>query len=194
VPTVEISEATFKRLQAHARPLVDTTDSVLDRLLDHFEDAQPRNPAAADAATDRVTVIRYTPADLPSLTHTKLRKARFGDRELDRPNWNELVRTAIETGLDRLGSVEELLRITDSRIVKGTKTDEGFSPLGTCGISVQGVDAHDAWRNTLGLARKLGLPVEVVFQWRDKEGAAHPGEIGSVEWTPKPRQEQQSSA
>lgn len=185
MPSVEISEATFQRLQAHAKPLVDTTDSVIDRLLDYYEDAHPDAQARAGAIKDPVAVIRFTPHELPSLTHTKLRKAEFGGRELARPNWNELVRTAVEAGLDRLGGVDELQRVTDARIVKGNKTDEGFSPLGTRGISLQGVDAHDAWRITYGLARKLSLPVEVVFQWREKEGAAHPGEIGAVEWTPQ---------
>jgi hypothetical protein len=52
---------------------------------------------------------------------------------------------------------------------------------------VQGVDAHDAWRIAYGLARKLSLPVEVIFEWRDKEGAAHPGEIGTIGWTPQAR-------
>ncbi|MGE0769428.1 MAG: hypothetical protein AB7L90_23560 [Hyphomicrobiaceae bacterium] len=188
MPTVDISDATFQRLQAHAKPLVDTTDSVIDRLLDYFEDAHSDAQAGTSAVKDPVALIRFNPHELPSLTHTKLRKAEFGGRELARPNWNELVRTAVEAGLDRLGGVEELLRVTDARIVKGTKTDEGFSPLGTRGISVQGVDAHDAWRITYGLARKLSMPVEVIFQWRDKEGAAHPGEIGAVEWAPQPRQ------
>ena len=55
------------------------------------------------------------------------------------------------------------------------------------GISVQGVDAHDAWRIAYGLARKLSLPVEMIFEWRDKEGAAHPGEIGNIGWTPQSR-------
>ena len=31
------------------------------------------------------------------------------------------------------------------------------------------------------------IPVEVVFEWREKEGAAHPGEIGAVNWAPQPR-------
>ena len=92
MPTVEISDATFRRLQAHAKPLVDTTDSVIDRLLDYFEDAHPDTPAGTTAVEDPARLIRFAPHDLPSLTHTKLRKAVFDGRELARPNWNELVR------------------------------------------------------------------------------------------------------
>ena len=188
MPSVEISDATFKRLQAHAKPLIDTTNSVIDRLLDHYEDAQEEGDRSApNGRKDPAAMIRFDAGEVPSLTHTKLRKASFAGRELARPNWNELVRTAVDAGLDRLKNLEELLRVTDARIVKGTKTDEGFSPLGSRGISVQGVDAHDAWRIAYGLARKLSLAVEVIFEWRDKEGAAHPGEIGTIGWTPPPR-------
>jgi len=28
------------------------------------------------------------------------------------------------------------------------------------------------------------MPVEVVFEWRDKEGAAHPGKTGMTSWEP----------
>ena len=185
MPSVDLSEATFKRLQALAKPLIDTPDSVIDRLLDHYEDAGQGRPSPAANGKDPADVIRFDAAEVPSLTHAKLRKASFGGRDLSRPNWNELVRTAVEAGLERFKSADELMRMTDARIVKGAKTDEGFSPLGGRGISVQGVDAHDAWRIAYGLARKLSLPIEVIFEWRDKEGAAHPGEIGAIGWTPQ---------
>lgn len=187
MPTVELTESTFKRLQALAKPLIDTPSTVVDRLIDHYEDVREGVDTPAANGKDQVAKFTFDPAEVPSLTHTKLRKASFGERELARPNWNELVRSAIEAGLDRLKSLDELLQLTDARIVKGTKTDEGFSPLPSRGISVQGVDAHDAWRIAYGLARKLSLPVEVIFEWRDKEGAAHPGEIGTIGWTPQAR-------
>lgn len=182
MPTVELSEATFKRLQTHAKPLVDTTSSVIDRLLDHYE--QDRQRPALKSENGHAGLLRFDPADLPSLTHTKLRRAVLDGRELSRPNWNQLARIAIEIGLSRLGGFEQLSHVTNARIVKGKKTDEGYSPLGATGISVQGVDTMDAWHITLGLARKLSMPVEVVFEWRDKAGAIHPGDTGTTGWQP----------
>lgn len=44
--------------------------------------------------------------------------------------------------------------------------------------------ANDALRIVLSIAKKLALPVEVVFDWRLKEGALHPGETGMVVWNP----------
>ena len=37
---IEISEATFRRLQNHAEPLVDTVEDVIVTLLEHFESTQ----------------------------------------------------------------------------------------------------------------------------------------------------------
>jgi hypothetical protein len=188
MPSIEIADSTFKRLQALAKPLIDTPDSVIDRLLDHYEDAREgRSARSANGTQDAAAMLRFDPGQLPSLTHAKLRKASFAGRDLPRPNWNELVRIAVEAGLERFKSADELIRVTDARIVKGSKTDEGYSPLTGRGISVQGVDAHDAWRIAYGLARKLSVPIEVIFEWRDKESAAHPGEVGATGWTPPAR-------
>ena len=68
--------------------------------------------------------------------------------------------------------------------VKGTKTDEGFCPIGDRGFSVQGVDAQDAWRIVFGLAKKLSVGTKVTFEWREREGAAFPGRTGVLKWNP----------
>jgi hypothetical protein len=182
MPQIELTEATFKRLQKLARPLVDTASSVVEKLLDHYEDTA--DDAAASPPASKTRTRKFSPADAPPLTHTKLRQATFAGKELPRPNWAELVRTALEAGHRRTGSFEALQKMTDAHIVKGTKTDEGFSPLGNLGFSVQGVDAQDAWHIAYGLARKLSVPIEVEFSWRDKEAAAFPGEQGELSWTP----------
>jgi len=39
MPVIRISDSTYQRLQSHAKPFVDTPDSVIDRLLDMFEQA-----------------------------------------------------------------------------------------------------------------------------------------------------------
>jgi hypothetical protein len=69
-------------------------------------------------------------------------------------------------------------------VQKGSKTDEGFQPLGNLGFSIQGVAANDAWKAVLHLARALGCAVEVEFEWRAKEDAQHPGCRGRLAWSP----------
>jgi hypothetical protein len=186
MPQVDLTDATFKRLQRLARPLIDSTSDVVDRLIDHYERTHDA-PAAEPAPGEIVAALKFDPANLPPLTHTKLRSASIAGKQIDRPSWNELVRAALELAFARAGSFEELRRLTDARIVKGIKTDEGYSPLGSLGFSVQGVDAQDAFRIVYGIVRKLAEPVEVFFEWRDKENAAHPGDTGTIAWSPSPR-------
>ena len=101
MPNIDLSEATFKRLQALAKPLIDTPSTVIDRLIDHYEDAGEGTDAPAANGKDPVAMITFDPAEVPSLTHTKLRKASFGGRELcaselerawcaapSKPDWN----------------------------------------------------------------------------------------------------------
>jgi hypothetical protein len=98
--------------------------------------------------------------------------------------WNSLLRYAHEVGFNRTGSFEELEKLTIAKIHRGTKTDEGFQPLGNLGFSIQGVAANDAWKAALHLARALGCAVEVEFEWRAKEDAQHPGSRGRLAWSP----------
>lgn len=178
MPTIEISEQTFKRLQELARPLVDTPDSVIERLLilrpssDKPQPLETRNGGGSE----------FDPATPPDLTFAKLRSARFGEKNVERPNWAELVRTALGVGLSHLG-FEELRASSDANIVKGPKTGEGYNYIAHLGISLQGEDAQDCWRIAFRLARKLSLPIAVVFEWRDKDGAAYPGRVGTMTWT-----------
>lgn len=52
----------------------------------------------------------------------------------------------------------------------------GYRPIRGYNISYQNMDAQNCWRKSCDLARYLGKDVRVTVQWRDKEGAAHPGE------------------
>lgn len=48
--TVTISKSVFDRLKKHAVPLVDTTDSVVERLLDYYESSQVKNSTASNSS------------------------------------------------------------------------------------------------------------------------------------------------
>jgi len=182
MPQIELKDATFKRLQGLANPLVDNPSTVIDRLIDHYELVHSVPELRPTPAPRNFT--KFEPTNMPSLTHTKLRSASIANRQLKRPNWNELVRVALEVAYGMVGTFEKLQRITDARIVQGTKNVDGFSPLGPFGFSVQGVDSQDAFRIAFGIARNLSLPMEVFFEWRDKEGAAYPGSAGTAAWPP----------
>lgn len=165
---IELSDKTFARLQAKARPFVDfTPESVICALLDALR--------IEESGTEAI-VANGTSGTLPDLTHTKPLLFSFGGKPLSKPNWNGLLVQAIHAACKSAKSDNELKSLLHVPYMTGIKRDEGFRPLVDLGISYQGQDANSAWRAVRHIANRLGIKVEVTFVWREKEGAAYPGE------------------
>jgi len=189
MPVIRIPDATFKRLEAQARGF-DTPAKVIERLLDLNDDHE-----AAEAGRRVITERREQGPDAfskgksfpaeapPDLGHTRVVSASFAGHQAD--NWNDLVAVAHSVALQQLKSVDALRKASLSNVAGGRREDSGFHYSADGDFSIQNVDANLAWRNALHLARQLGLPLEAVFQWRHKEGAAHPGVTGALSWRPK---------
>jgi hypothetical protein len=186
----EIKQATVEALKHFARPFESLDDCIL-RLASTAmatSTSAPRsngNARSEEIGTRPASVVTFNPNTPPDLRHSKLIKAVFGGEDLPNPKWNDLVRRAHEIAFMNVEMDFEKLRLmTMANIVKGEKSNDGYTPVGEFGFSLQGVAANDALRIVLGIARKLNLPVDVIFDWRVKEGAAHPGETGRVSWKP----------
>jgi hypothetical protein len=188
----EIKQSTVDALAPLARPF-EPLDDFLLRLASFYRErngageAAPTNGYArrGETGAHRAGVRNFNPNSPPDIRHTKLVKAVFAGHEMPNPRWNDLVRHAHEVAFDASDrSFNKLRAITTANIHEGKKTVEGYSPVGDRGFSLQGVAANDALRIVLGIARKLHTQLEVIFDWRDKEGAAYPGETGRVIWEP----------
>lgn len=178
MPQVDLSDSTFARLQRLAIPLVDNIDSVIGRLLDAYGEL---GSSQMTAAASHDGARSFDPASPPSLTHTKLLSARFGATSVDRgANWNSLLLLAIRTAKAKVATVDELRRFLIVNWVPGKKEDEGYKFVPDLGISIQGQDANAAWRGAFHIAQQLSCPIEVEFVWRNKEGAAFPGEAARM--------------
>jgi hypothetical protein len=79
---------------------------------------------------------------------------------------------------------EALRRMTTANIIQGERSDTGFEYIPDIDISIQGVDSNNAWRLSKEIAQKINVALEVHFIWRNKKGAAHPGENGYLKWSP----------
>lgn len=181
----EIKESTLRLLQQHAIPLEDTVDTVIERMVAFYVQHNGSGARAPTIGPAPAGVRSFDPSSPPEVRHTKLMKAVIGSEQLPNPKWNDLVRTAHEIAFEKVGrDFDKLRAVTTANIVKGSKSVDGYSPLSNLGFSIQGVAANDALRIALGIAKKLLLPLEVVFDWRDKEGALHPGETGRIAWNP----------
>ena len=95
-----------------------------------------------------------------------------------------MLRIAHVQAFKKLGTFEELRKVTRAQIRKDSYSNEGYKPISEIGISVQGVDADHAWEYALRLAIHLRVPVKAEIEWRQKDAAAHPGERGFMAWTP----------
>jgi hypothetical protein len=177
-PSLELSPTTFIRLQAHAVPLVDSIESVINRLLDAYE--TKGGAPVANEGGERSDFRQFSPHTPPSLTHTKVLEVEFDGKTLERreANWNGLLNAAVRKAKENAKSAVALKRLMAVNFVEGSKADEGYRFLSDVGLSVQGQDANGAWRAACHVARELNCPLKVTFIWRDKEGAAFPGMTG----------------
>lgn len=191
MPTITISDATYAKLQRAAKPLVDTEDSVCSRVLDfylqHSEDALGANGVASSnnngSAGGSSAVLRLDP-ESRQLAHTKLLVAILDGNTLHRPKWNSLMDELHIMARKRLGSFDAVRRVSQANLRQGRYEEDGYKFLPEADLSIQGVDANLACAHSFCLAKAMNISLEVRFEWRDKEGAAHPGETGIIEWSP----------
>ncbi len=183
--SIALSDATFAMLQILAKPFVDTPESVIASLA---EEEIKRRAAGASRKSPVLTADdgapRLDPDRHESLTHSKLLSARIDGKDLHRPKWNGLLDHVHVIARQRLGSFEALQKVSSAHIRPGRYEQDGFHYLAEADLSIQGVDSNQAWSHALGLARHLRLSIRVKFEWRHKEGAARPGEIAVLEWSP----------
>ena len=173
MPDVVIEQSTFERLQRHARPLVDTTDAVVNRALDALEHREG-SPACGEGTGTAERSI--DPRRLPNLTHTRVLNASLDGRSIAKPNWNRLLDRVLVLAKERLGTRGKLMRLCPARIVRGRKEDEGYHYLAEIDVSVQGLNANGACEALVAAVQGLGIALEVGFRWKPREGAAYPGE------------------
>ena len=180
MPEITIQESTFERLQRHAKPLVDTPDTVIVRALDAL--GQIGLEEAADNGHEVVAEERQIdPGDLPSLTHTKVLDASIEGEPIAKPNWNLLLDEVLRRAMKRVVSLEKLRQYCPVNMVKGRKEDEGYGYMAEIDISVQGQDANRACRAMVMAAQGLGMVLEIGFMWRLNKAAAHPGERARIQ-------------
>lgn len=176
MPDISIEHNTFERLKRLAEPLVDDADAVVRRALDALEGQGRRLSVGDSLDVDR----EIQPSRLPNLTHTKILSARIGREVIERPNWNRLLHRIVVLAMHHTRNFERLVQTCPANMVQGRKTDDGYHFLREIDVSVQGLSAHEACGALIDTARRIGINFEIVFRWREKEGATHPGETGRL--------------
>ena len=181
MPQITIEQATFERLQQHAKPLVDTADGVIVRALNAL-DKKATNHAFNGHPTVTEAEKLFNASGLPDLTHTKVLDATIDGKPMARPNWRRLRDEMLLRVMQRGGGLENLQRLlqADVNIVEGRKEVEGFRYLPEFDFSVQGQHANGACQAIMTAAQVLGVSLSIGITWRRKEGAAYPGERARI--------------
>lgn len=187
MPTVELSDETYKQMQSIAIPFVDTPETVIGRAVAFYiEKNIDLERRVGEVAVDP-SVRQFDPNSPPPLTHTKILSASFNGELLGRndDSWNGLLHVAARAAANPSHSTDDFKSLMVVRFVKGEKHDEGFKPVDGTEFSIQGQDANGAWRGIRYIAQSMGIAVSVKFVWRDKEGAALPGVEGQMTIPPR---------
>ena len=179
---IRISDSTFERLKALAEPLVDTPATVIDRVLDFYDKQNNRSVSTKRPLPSPSANSTFDPEQPPDLTHTRVLAAVVGEKTAG--TWNGVHRQVHRLALLKLKSFEELRKASLANIVQGRRVGKGFEYLKNIDTSIQNREANVAWREALHLAKKAGIPLEVEFRWQEKQGAARPGQKGSLLWEP----------
>ena len=183
MPSIELSPQTFARLQNLAIPLVDNSETLINRLIDFFQASDGATAPAGGGGDGTESKMRqFNPLSPPALTHTKVLAVEFCGKTLEhgQANWNGLLNAAVRAAKVQAKSAAELKQLIIIPFVEGQKVDEGYRFLSELGISIQGQDANGAWKAACHIAQKLGLQLSVMFIWREKDGAAFPGVTGRL--------------
>lgn len=184
MPLADLSDVTVARLQKHAKPLTDTYETVISRLLDFYEAGVATGPKSpGEPIKIEANVMWFDPHNPPplgftTLTHVVLNGEHFPKSET---YWNRLMhRVILEAG--KLGYDKNTLsQLLSVNMASGEKTDNGYTYLSAVDISVQGQDSNGAFRQAFQLAEAIGAKLKVCFYWQGNQKAAFPNQRGILE-------------
>lgn len=171
-PQINISPATFARLQRCAEPLIDDIESVINKLIDRYE-----SHGMPPASSSPPKTLTSAP---PDLTWTKLLSAEINRHPIKKVDWNALLIAMVELAATKAKPGEEVAQLVIVNRVIGEKINNGYRYVPSAGISVQGQDANACWKAVSHIASKLNVPVKVSFRWYDNEKASKPNETGNL--------------
>jgi hypothetical protein len=172
-PQVTLESSTIERMKAHAEPLVDTFDTVVNRALDALDAQKAQSGGAAKG--ERI----LNPASPPNLAYTTVKSVVVNGQVLPASEtyWNALLVAVIRESPKHL-TKEQMRKVIICNFVAGKKEDNGYKYLEDVGLSIQGQDANNAWKATYRILQALKVPVEVTFVWQDSPKAVAPGISG----------------
>ena len=159
-------------MKANADPIQQGTGEVLP----DTRCGQNTKPAEADNG-----VRELDPENPGSLFYTDILDGNFGPTHVS--SWRELIDSAVKTSSQQalpLLVLREIARVQDHDPEAGY-----FHQVEDTNLWVPGMDSNQCWQRAFRLAQRTNTDIKVLVEWKDTEGAAHPGEKGMLRWTPR---------
>ena len=187
MPVVRISDATLAGIRTLDQWFeAGTPSAVIDRLVREgmekydLEVERPNDTPSYLAPAEGGHNIPHLFTETPGLTHTKCIDARVDGMQLANPKWSSILIAAIAAVKSRGHTGRDLASALQINASPSRLESNGYKFYPNIGISVQGQSAPDAWREAARLAEKFDFDISVEFVWREKEGAAFPGQVGKM--------------
>jgi len=192
-PLIQVSDEVYKKLKERAKSPQDTPSDILASLLGIQEDvfkSKAEETTLIESSVPEISpdennydeTLKLDPEAPEDLYFTTIIQGHFGNKKVS--SWNELIDTAHILAVEKVETYDALKKMSNSDIVMGAYNENGFRPIPTIGISIQGDSPNQAWKNTFYIARKLNIAVEILFEWERKFTAARPGSRGVLSWAP----------
>ena len=191
MPKLELKQETYDRFIAHAIPLEDTSDSLMMRVLDRYEEGPVVTDGGKkteidfeeekiDPFIDQTDVEVYSPDNLPPLKFARLLTATFAGRTLIKPNWNQLMIHAVLLVWQRERDLDRVRIISRAKVVRYEENDRFHTYLEQCDCGIRYETAPRAAMIIVNCARHLDCEAHFEFQWENNSGAFKPGHRGQV--------------
>ena len=182
---IKIEQTTLQRLEKLSKPLEDA-DAVINRVLDEFERRQkPETYLPKEREPESEEEYEFTSEEeLPDLTHTRVISASIDGVYIPKPRWRYLLNYALILVGKEVCAPNQIGTIFSLNITTGRKTDTGYAYLRDINISVQAADSNKTCRTLIKATRRLGVKVDIQFQWHAKDGAERPGKFGRIKIEP----------
>ena len=181
---IKIEQATFRRLGQHAETF-ESEDALINRILDAFEKQHPKpKPTPRDPREKFRDLEIISEKNLPDLKHTKIIRALVDGVPIQKLAWRYVLDQVLISTEKQNYDISQIARRVSLNIVTGFRKGKGYTYIEDINISVQGMSANKTCQASIQIAQKIGVEIDIRFQWNFKDKAQRPGEFGRIKIDP----------
>ncbi|WP_422371120.1 T4SS efffector SepA family protein [Hoeflea sp.] len=173
MPQIEISSAAFDFLKTRAKPLEDTTVSVVDRLISEFETLLKGNPSTHSG-------VLINAIDAPSMKHTTVIDAKIDGVAASQNYWNNILEDTIRICVNKGADPSTVRKLLSANIKENSHSENGFRFIPEANFSFQGLEANRAFKNIVSLITSFHVPINITVKWPNRDDVTMPNATAQI--------------